>query len=555
MALGRLGFQRAWGRTAPRRTARGPRSRRLAIDHLEARCLLAATPITGDLKANTEISGDQFFPGVITTGTGDAIVAWQSLSQYGVFFQRYSSTGTPLGDETVASENTLPTEFLGGIAADAVGNFVMAWTAESGGAPRVFARRFNSSGVGQGNEFRVDTSNNGAQYPTVAMAPDGDFVVTWYGTGTDDMTYGVYARRYSPAGASLGTAFRVNQTTAGEQRLPVVAMDASDNFVVVWESAEQDGSGAGIVARRYNGAGTALGNEFVVNTSTAGDQTFPDVAVDPAGDFVVSWHGAGTGGSGNDVYARRYNSAGAAQGGETRVNATLAGSQTVGRVSLDAAGNFVVTWYSDQTPTAGLDVYARQFKASGLATGPEFRVNVTTIDNQSFADVALEADGDFIVAWSSLMQDGSGYGVYSRRYRNALQGDANGDGVVGAADYAVWAAQFGQSTPGLRADFDANGNVGTADYALWAANFGNSGAGSASGANGRTAASAEATATPAAAAGLSARVRAIDEVWRRWYPPGAAAQQDRPPRPWEHAFTPSEPGEFQEARRQTSRRR
>ncbi len=53
-----------------------------------------------------------------------------------------------------------------------------------------------------------------------------------------------------------------------------------------------------------------------------------------------------------------------------------------------------------------------------------------------------------------------------------LVGDANHDGTVGAADYAIWAAQFGLSGQFLAADFDHNGSVGAADYALWAANFG-----------------------------------------------------------------------------------
>ncbi len=54
-----------------------------------------------------------------------------------------------------------------------------------------------------------------------------------------------------------------------------------------------------------------------------------------------------------------------------------------------------------------------------------------------------------------------------------LIGDANGDCSVGAADYAIWAAQFGTNEAGLAADFDGNGSVGAGDYALWAANFGN----------------------------------------------------------------------------------
>ncbi len=54
-----------------------------------------------------------------------------------------------------------------------------------------------------------------------------------------------------------------------------------------------------------------------------------------------------------------------------------------------------------------------------------------------------------------------------------LFGDANCDCEVGAADIAIWAAQFGQTGADLTADFDENGTVGAGDYVRWAANFGN----------------------------------------------------------------------------------
>ncbi len=70
----------------------------------------------------------------------------------------------------------------------------------------------------------------------------------------------------------------------------------------------------------------------------------------------------------------------------------------------------------------------------------------------------------------------SGFGagaIYQIRYvPPVLVGDANGDCTVGAADYAIWAAQFNQSAAALPADFDGSGSVGAGDYTLWAANFG-----------------------------------------------------------------------------------
>lgn len=55
-----------------------------------------------------------------------------------------------------------------------------------------------------------------------------------------------------------------------------------------------------------------------------------------------------------------------------------------------------------------------------------------------------------------------------------LAGDYNDDGVVNAADYAVWRNTQGQTVPrGSGADGDYDGTVTQSDYDVWTANFGN----------------------------------------------------------------------------------
>ena len=83
-----------------------------------------------------------------------------------------------------------------------------------------------------------------------------------------------------PPVSSQGGEFRINTTTAGDQTYPAVAMDSAGDFTVTWTSSGQDGSAGGIYAQRYNSSGVAQGGEVQVNTTTAGDQTTPDIAMD-----------------------------------------------------------------------------------------------------------------------------------------------------------------------------------------------------------------------------------------------------------------------------------
>src|SRR5205823_4737941 len=156
-----------------------------------------------------------------------------------------------------------------------------------------------------------------------------------------------------------------------------------------------------------------LGAEFRVNTFTTNDQIIPSVAVAAAGDFVIAWASSGQDAVGQGVYAQRYSAAGVPVGGEFRVNTFTTGNQGGQAVAVDAAGNFVVAWQSLGQDGSGYGVYAQRYSAAGTPSGGEFRVNTFTADNQRNAAVAMDATGDFVVAWHSNNKDGDLYGVYA----------------------------------------------------------------------------------------------------------------------------------------------
>ena len=121
-----------------------------------------------------------------------------------------------------------------------------------------------------------------------------------------------------PQGNPLGPAFRVNTYTTGNQYAENVASDASGNFVVVWGSNLQDGSGRGVFGQRYSASGGLLGPEFPVNTYTTGDQSRPSVAADTVGNFVVVWQSYGQDGSNSGVVTPLWTTRASAVGAPTR---------------------------------------------------------------------------------------------------------------------------------------------------------------------------------------------------------------------------------------------
>lgn len=184
--------------------------------------------------------------------------------------------------------------------------------------------------------------------------------------------------REVPSAFPIGPEFRVNSYLLNNQSAPAISMDADGDFVATWQSRDQDGSNYGVYAQRYNSQGIALGGEFRVTTITSGSQSAPTVGMDAEGDFVVVWHSAKESrGTGFGVYAQRYNAAGVAQGPEFRVNSFTTDDQVWPSVAMDADGDFVVAWESFLQDGSGDGIYAQRYSSGGVAQGREFRVNTT----------------------------------------------------------------------------------------------------------------------------------------------------------------------------------
>jgi phosphoheptose isomerase len=389
--------------------------------------LWSQVPLGGEFQVNTYTTSGQGDPAVAAAADGSFMVVWTSYgldgSSNGIFARRFDAAGTPVGaSEFRVNSYTTGAQDGPDLAATPTGGFVVAWQSngQDGSGSGIFAQRYDGSLLPQGGEFEVNTHTTTDQSnATVTSDGAGRFFVGWSGSGPY-FSSEIHGRRYDSVGVAQGSQFRINTYVTGFQSASSAAADAAGNVVVVWRSTGQDGGGTGVFGQRFDAGGELLGADFAVNVYTTGNQEWPAVASSPSGDFVVVWQSRSPGEDLYGIFARRYDANGAPQGLPFQVNQYTTGHQIDPVVEVDGQGNFVVAWSSIGEDGSGEGVFARVFEASGDALAGEFLVNSYTSGNQRRPAVAIDPRGRFVVAWTSYNQDGDYGGVFAHRFARDL---------------------------------------------------------------------------------------------------------------------------------------
>lgn len=371
------------------------------------------TPL--DQTVNTFKTGDQTDTVVASDGATRSVVVWTSDGQdgsglgiYGRLFNGTSPNGAVFRINTTTSGN----QSEPAVAMDREGNFVVVWRGP-GDSDDIYLQRFDSSGTPVGSETLVNTTTSGNQLsPSVAMNPGteslagGSFVVMWSSnvSGRD-----VRFRQYDADGTAVTVS---EQTIPGGSALSQtsVAMHTDGSFVTVWtndtgeEAGSTDNDGDGVFARRYNADGSAATTVAQVNTTIVGNQNNIDASFAPDGSYSIVWESDSQDGDGGTIVLRNY-SASNVGGVEVQANSAGAGEQNEPHLTIDADGRRVVTWRygpagsinTADPPSAG-DLFHRLFDGSGVALTEDI-VTDTIIDFFSGADVApLSGSLSYVVA-------------------------------------------------------------------------------------------------------------------------------------------------------------
>ena len=140
----------------------------------------------------------------------------------------------------------------------------------------------------QGAEYPLTRGIPGDQVnPSIALTSAGGFLV-WQDAAIDGAGLGIAGTRLSEDGVSpVGSVFRVNAQTAGDQENPTLAPLPDGGAFCVWQGGSQGFQK--IVGRVLRADASPLAGDLAVSEGDGENQLDPAVACLSGGDVVVVW--------------------------------------------------------------------------------------------------------------------------------------------------------------------------------------------------------------------------------------------------------------------------
>jgi len=200
----------------------------------------------------------------------------------------------------------------------------------------------------------------------------------------------IYAQRVNSSGVVQWTANGVAICTAADdQRSPQIISDATAGAIITWYDG-RGGSNNDIYAQRVNSAGAVqwATNGVAIRTGFY-DQLYPQITSDGSGGAIITWQDYR--GVSYDAFAQRINSAGAVQWTANGVAlCTASGDQLYPQITSDGSGGAIITWTDGRSGLT--DIYAQRVHSGGsLPTPPTVTLTSTTTSPTKVSPVPVTA--------------------------------------------------------------------------------------------------------------------------------------------------------------------
>lgn len=400
---------------------------------------LSGTGILDEARAEYWVDGpdsvqpgsDRSFPDVAVGRDGVAVHVWEAFTnnRNDIFVRRFDRDQVPLGPPLLVNSLTFDDQRTPRISMRDDGGFYVVWRSDEFDADLgtnrdwVRGQLFDAGGIPVGSELlisEVSSGTSGGIQTSVAALDDGSFVAAWgsfRGFGPDSQpcspiatpgcqTASVQARRISVAGAPLGGQFQVNQDVSSTQSHPSVVATDDGGFVVFWQSFsrdDEDPSSGSIQGRRFDPDGNPLGDDFQVNTTTAGSQDSPEAARDDEGRILVVYESPNFDSSATGVRARLYDrDLNPLNNDDLRIPGLETDQDQYDPRVAGGLGFFMVAWtvFGGIGSDEDFAVNARVLRSTGQFDSPQLQVNQYEPGSQTAQAIGAQG-ADAVVSWRS----------------------------------------------------------------------------------------------------------------------------------------------------------
>ena len=299
----------------------------------------------------------QWSPEVSMNSSGRFVIGWadsRNSDNPDIYFRFFDSSAVAqclnqkANDDPGTASQDNPS-----VAMDINGDFILVWEDYRNGDPDIYLQQYNSVGNTLGSNIKAndDLGTAAQEYPSVIMNESGDFVIVWQ--DKRDGNSDIYYQIYNSSGVAQGVNKKVNDDSGtADQMHPSIAMDESSNFIIVWEDWRN--GNPDIYFQLYNFAGIALGgntrsNDDIGNTL----QRLPATAMNGDGKFVIVWEDYRFGWDNPDILGQRYYSDGAPWGDNYRIVTNGPNFGEKAPAVSATSGAIIFSWIDNRDSTDG----------------------------------------------------------------------------------------------------------------------------------------------------------------------------------------------------------
>lgn len=341
--------------------------------------------VGGDVQVST--SGNSWYPRMAADSVGDFLVTWvdgrNNASTYlDIYAQMLDRNGTKAGAEipvcTAAGNQTDIS-----IACDSRDRFIIAWQdGRNAGKQNIYALRYDAKAGTAGNAFAVSAFDIPEFYPSVAIYPNDDFIISWSDrrNGLVDVYAQKFDRNATPVGGEISAVL-----SGFDKDVSVIAVNSFSYTFMAW--MDRRATSGDIYGQWFDPGMSKFGPEVLV-ASAPNQQRAPAITIDPKDDITVCWVDLRSVTEGN-VYARQvaypYQTPGTLTTGDlsdadlwawsdVTANASVQNA-SANTVSFDLSTDSGATWHA--VPANG------SLEAAGAAPKVRIRATLATTDDMS----------------------------------------------------------------------------------------------------------------------------------------------------------------------------